>query len=53
MVGRKLTPEQAETLRQSREARLARSVADVAEDIRLERKESDRLYIEAVAKGLA
>lgn len=49
----KLTPEQIEHRNQIREARLSRSVEDVAEDIRQERKESYQRYIEAVRRGEA
>lgn len=49
----RLTPEQIEERNRIREARLARSVSDVAEDIRQERRESDRRYIEAVRRGEA
>lgn len=48
-----LTPEQIEQRNQIREARLSRSVSDVAEDIRQEREESYRRYVEAVRRGEA
>lgn len=52
-IGIKLTPERIEERNRIREERLARSVSDVAEDIRRERKERDRRHIEAVRKGEA
>lgn len=49
----RLTPEQIEERNRIRDERLARSVSDVAEDIRQEREDSYRNYIEAVRRGEA